>query len=68
MATVETIIAYALGEHYPGSASDRRTSSEFWSPVGARIFTLIGFAYQGTVWYFRIIIYTHVYIHASEAH
>ena len=34
------------------------------SPVEARIFTLIGFACQGSVWYFRIIIY----MYASEAH
>ena len=56
MATIEKIITHALGEHYPGSASNRKTSSDFGALLfEARIFTLIGFAYQGTVWYFRII-------------
>ena len=33
IATVEKIITYALGEHYPGSAQDGRTSSEMSSPA-----------------------------------
>ena len=31
MATIEKIITHALGEHYPGSAQDGRTSSEMQS-------------------------------------
>ena len=32
IATLDKIITYALGEHDPGSAQDRKTSSDFWRP------------------------------------